>query len=690
MKVSQKSTHRLDIAATLFALLLIVGCVALDWGMLRLVFGFDLLLSLPVKIGVILGFQLLGIIPGLWIVRRRPVGPFPIAVRTLASVGICVCLLFGGYGSLRVLGVMDPFRDYRVTWKNVIESEELILSLDPSMKRLSFAAENLELPDFQSRQIFAERLQWNDLDTTALRKEESDALPAGLISADWPVATEILDGDLEGVSIWQPLFAQIEYFEHAKFYIVRGHFPTADRDAFETDVEFDGVARMLDGEWHSLKGLLKLVWSRGLSTDDWQVSRWELARLSTVQSDRVLFAEALDEALPDALDLRRARTSIHEQKVVDSLVDDQPPHPYFTREAMDRHPGVSVVDINDDGWDDLYVMARWGKNLFFWNHGDGTFSEVGEAVGLDIEDHTSSALFADFDNDGDKDVFLGRTLAPSMYLENIGNFFEDRSQAAYDGQLPSLVSSVSATDYDGDGLLDVYFSTYAANMLNRDSQAADEFLRDSDYQELQRMLESEVADEYLAMPGPPNVLLRNQGGAKFVDSASTVPRVFRNTYQSTWADFDRDGDQDVYLANDFAINNLLRNDGAGTFVDVAAETGTTDIGFGMGASWGDYDNDGNQDLYISNMYSKAGRRITSQFDFIDPRFQELARGNSLFRGTGGEFEKVSGLEEPDMVVEKAGWSWGGQFVDVNNDGYLDIHATNGYYTAPGYDGLPDI
>ena len=106
------------------------------------------------------------------------------------------------------------------------------------------------------------------------------------------------------------------------------------------------------------------------------------------------------------------------------------------------------------------------------------------------------------------------------------------------------------------------------------------------------------------------------------------------------------------------------------------------MGFGMGASWGDYDNDGRLDLYVSNMFSKAGRRIMSQLPDIDPRFRRSAEGNLLFRNQGERFDLVSGVEPPHLTVAQAGWSWGGQFTDVDNDGFLDIYVTSGYYTAP--------
>jgi hypothetical protein len=107
----------------------------------------------------------------------------------------------------------------------------------------------------------------------------------------------------------------------------------------------------------------------------------------------------------------------------------------------------------------------------------------------------------------------------------------------------------------------------------------------------------------------------------------------------------------------------------------------------MGASWGDYDRDGRQDLYVTNMYSRAGRRITARLDAAG--FAPLARGNSLFRNQGDDFVRVSGLESPALLVERGGWGWGGQFVDLDNDGYLDIYALSGFYTAPEEVSLPE-
>jgi hypothetical protein len=106
------------------------------------------------------------------------------------------------------------------------------------------------------------------------------------------------------------------------------------------------------------------------------------------------------------------------------------------------------------------------------------------------------------------------------------------------------------------------------------------------------------------------------------------------------------------------------------------------MGFGMGAAWGDYDLDGRQDLYVSNMYSKAGLRIVEHFGQLDERFRRSADGNRLYRNTGDRLQLASANEGAGLKVHKAGWSWGGQFMDFNNDRFPDIYVTSGYFTAP--------
>ena len=241
-------------------------------------------------------------------------------------------------------------------------------------------------------------------------------------------------------------------------------------------------------------------------------------------------------------------------------------------------------------------------------------------------------MFADFDNDGDKDAMLGGYLRRSIYLVNEQGHFVDRSAALVGVPLPYLVTSVSAVDYNNDGLLDVYLSTYGFPGGQPLAKVwADKFLESSDAKEVKRRLYGSERDQhyhrYLSAVGPPNLLLVNRGGGRFaVAPENGQLAVWLNTFQSTWSDFDADGDSDVYVSSDFGPDYLFRNDRKEGFVDVTGSYGgEAMMGFGMGASWGDYDNDGQLDLYVSNMFSKAGMRITSQVSGFESRIPPLGR-----------------------------------------------------------------
>lgn len=584
----------------------------------------------------------------------------------------------------------------------LVEAEGAILKLTPVLKsELAHSVMNLRLPDALARSRFAESVDTVDLAATGPAETGQISLPA-LRMFQWAVSSDEQQENRNDLKLWRPLFERVNYFERAGFSIVRGEFDADIPERIHTEVSFDGVARDADRKLLLIEAKQTITWqpvpgeSETGGDVEWQIVGWHQKSMKMTIAAAPMFVESLDQVIPDSELRARLRHSQHEDYILDqyaALVEKRewtPPHPKFKFVSQDRHPAVSVVDYDGDGLDDLYVMARWGKNILLHNRG-GWFEDVAPDVGLDIDSFCSSAAFADFDNDGDPDLILGRTLEPSMYFVNEYGRFVDRSSTLPPGLLPMLVSSVSTVDVNNDGLLDVYFATYAADLLEDDLDANQQgaprslaqYLSDADARMLNDRLNTVEYDRYLANVGPPNLLLTNAGNGTFnVASQNETVQGWRHTYQAAWSDFDNDGDADLYLANDFAVNTLLRNDGTDGFVDIAEESGTQDIGFGMGASWGDYDNDGRQDLYVSNMFSKAGRRITGQLANIDNRFGRMARGNSLFCAEGDGFKKVSGFGPDEMHVEKAGWSWSGQFVDFDNDGWLDVHALSGYYTAP--------
>jgi hypothetical protein len=193
---------------------------------------------------------------------------------------------------------------------------------------------------------------------------------------------------------------------------------------------------------------------------------------------------------------------------------------------------------------------------------------------------------------------------------------------------------------------------------------------------------------YDARNGGANVLLENQGGFHFADvTAARGLGIgnFRFSFAASWEDYDNDGDTDVYVANDFGPNQLFRND-RGTFTDVSVESRTQDWGFGMSATWADYDRDGLMDLYACNMFSGAGNQIVPQSGFnpsmgedTRAKYLKMVRGNSLLRNGGdGRFADVT-----DPMAEGFGkWAWGAKFADLNNDGWEDLYVANGYISQP--------
>lgn len=565
---------------------------------------------------------------------------------------------------------------------SLIESEEWISRQTNLMPKLNESIKNLRLPDEGARLLFAHDATLQGL-AAGSRSADYDLPALGVSAYNWPLASE------PGNNLWKPFLDKVSFFENAKFAIVRARFVNPTRTQVSADIHFAGLARGLDGTTLQIEADQEVLWRLGDA--HWQIVGWRQNSFSIVAASRPIFSDVVGQVLPEGL-----RESVQHSSFQQMLcrLKDEPPR-YFSARSADRHPCVAIVDIDRDGFDDFYLMDRLDTNLFFRNRGDGTFEEIGRELGLDLAQDCSSAIFADFDNDGDSDLFLGRTLQRSLYLVNENGRFVDRTKEMVSHPLPYLVFSISAADYNGDGLLDVFLATYAQE--TQDISVPDdtnktwlaEFLSP---EQARHMYDLRLKDGMLDMPGPPNLLLVNEGDGRFALSPlNSQLEEWRQTTQGTWSDFDDDGDVDIYLANDFGPNRMFRNDDGKTFVDITEQTGTADLGFGMGVSWGDFDLDGRQDLYVSNMFSKAGQRVTAQTESlgVDPRVSRMSGGNTLFQNQGDyQFKKVSGLKPPALCVEKAGWSYSGQFADIDNNGYLDIYALAGFYTAPPEHALP--
>ena len=414
------------------------------------------------------------------------------------------------------------------------------------------------------------------------------------------------------------------------------------------------------GEWRQLNAHCSASWRSSADSTEWL--EWSIEEAELVRGPAAggpLFVDATRELLE--LDVASA------ERLGESLNSLRARTDRRLGAGLLGHHGVAVGDLDGDGIEDLYLPQPGGvPNLLLLADADGHVHDVGEGAGVAFLDMSRSALLLDLDADSDLDlvVSVGDEI---LFLENDGqaHFTLLSSQSA-----PNA-TSLCAADIDLDGDLDLYVCSYV----------------------------SVYDDEATPLPyhdannGQPNLLFLNtfeESGRErwdFVDVTSERGLDANNrrfSFAAAWEDYDRDGDPDLYVANDFGRNNLYRNTD-GHFEDVAAEAGVEDISAGMGVSWGDVDGDGWMDLYVSNMWSSAGQRIAYQERFqrdstqaARAAFQRHARGNSLFRNLGdGRFEDISQA----AGVSLGRWAWGAIFVDLDDDPRRDLFVPNGFVTG---------
>ena len=348
-------------------------------------------------------------------------------------------------------------------------------------------------------------------------------------------------------------------------------------------------------------------------------------------------------------------------------------------------PGMAIGDVNGDGLDDLYVCQEEGlPNLLFVQQPDGTANECAAQWGVDWLHQSRGALLVDLNNTGRQDLAVA-VLGGVIIASNEGSRFTDRAFLPTSNDTMSL----AAADFDLDGYLDLYVTCYEKLSDSSDS--------------LSQPVVAGFGNGFSyhdATTGGKNSLYRNVGNWTFNDVTQALGLDVENrrfSFAASWEDFDNDGDMDLYVANDFGPNHLFRNDHVPsaapdqgqqprrTFHDVAHLLGADDRASSMSIVWGDYDRNGWMDLYIGNMYSSAGNRITTQPQFrqnasadVRSALVRFARGNTLLQNSGeGSFVDVS--RESGAAMGR--WAWSSILADVNNDGWEDVLVANGNITG---------
>jgi hypothetical protein len=321
--------------------------------------------------------------------------------------------------------------------------------------------------------------------------------------------------------------------------------------------------------------------------------------------------------------------------------------------------GTAFFDYDGDGDLDIYFVngsylkeinhAR-GRNLagklrnaLYRNNGDGTFTDVTDQAGVGDQGYGMACVSADYDNDGDTDLFVTNYGPNVLYRNNgDGTFSDVTGKAGVGGDLFS--TGCTFLDYDGDGWLDLYVGNY--------------LLYDPDYK---HYFAAEAFPGPLAYKGRPDILYRNRGNGAFEDvTAKTgVLKPQGRAMGVASCDLDNNGGMDIFVANDAMENYFFRNNGNGTFTEIALLSGA---GFGqngeatsaMGPEFGDFDLDGNIDILVPDM-----------------AYSCLYRGSK--KGIFTEMSAQSGI----AVACGQYTSWSGNFFDYDNDGWLDIFIANG-------------
>ena len=425
----------------------------------------------------------------------------------------------------------------------------------------------------------------------------------------------------------------------------------------ETGVRFELVGKGAGYYREQRVGNWELHWEM-LPSGEFRLSKWRMLDETRSRSLAPVFVDVASEALgsnPSYASQLLYGTD-HWRTVLDGACGID----------IYGHNGVSFADVDGDGFDDLYVCQPAGlQNRLFRNRGDGTFEDMTAISGLGILENTACALFADVNNDGRQDVIVVRSNGPLLFLNEGGGKFRARPDAFQFANPPQgAFTGAAIADYDRDGWLDIYFCLYAYY------EGTDQYLYPSPY--------------YDAENGPPNFMMRNHRDGSFGDVTRESGLNQNNTRFSFccgWGDYNGDQWPDLYVVNDFGRKNLYRNNGDGTFTDIAREAGVEDVGAGMSVCWLDYDNDGKEDLYVADMWTAAGNRVSMQEAFqknaseeIRALYRKHAMGNSLFRNRGASrFENISGHSGAGM----GRWSWSSDAWDFDHDGFPDLYITNG-------------
>jgi len=321
--------------------------------------------------------------------------------------------------------------------------------------------------------------------------------------------------------------------------------------------------------------------------------------------------------------------------------------------------GVGLFDYDNDGYPDIYFVnganldapqESQAMNRLYRNNGDGTFVDVTEQAGVGDKNYGLGCCVGDYDNDGFLDLYVTNYRSNILYHNNGDGTFVDVTRQAGVDDA-NWSAGCAFADVDNDGDLDLYISNYIQFETKKNK--------------IWRIGRVLVYSSPRVYEGLRDTFFRNNGDGTFTEDteAAGFGDVAGRGLGIVFGDYDNDGDVDLFVANDANQDCLYQNDGSGHFEEVGLIAGVAFsehgiVGNGMGTDFGDYDNDGLLDIIVTNFHNQI---------------------NTLFHNDGdGFFTDVShashtgDITMPDMA-------WGADFFDYDNDGFLDLLIANGHY-----------
>lgn len=341
---------------------------------------------------------------------------------------------------------------------------------------------------------------------------------------------------------------------------------------------------------------------------------------------------------------------------------------------------VNWVDVNNDGWIDLMITngpSAGQVNFLYLNDGTGNFTAVtGDPVVSDAKPF-DGASWADTDNDGDMDCFVVTWYGVTnyFYTNNGSGTFTKITTGPLVTQ-GTYSETCSWGDYDKDGLVDLY-------ICNSDGAFKNNLFHNSGNNTFTQITTGDMVNDTYASrsvnwtdidnDGDPDLFVtnevgedeniyRNDGAGVFIKiTTGDLLNNGGNTMSSSWADYDNDGDMDVFLANDQGDNALFRNEGSFNFTKIISDTVSNSDGRSFSSAWSDIDNDGDQDLFVTNSFMTGSLLL-----------------NFLYINNGdGSFSRIDNT----VPATDMDWSYGCAFGDYDNDGFEDLAVATCRYSG---------